>query len=130
MQDARLCGVRRSPVHAGACGAVFRYRSCSGRDGKRKSARDSIGGADGQQFDAIAAEPIDAKVCSEPCAPIFSFGDGNDFWLSESEKYRFIVLDDVDWQTVTILLGGPNLDFEEALPKAQKVLETVQWKGA
>ena len=58
--------------------------------------RVSIGGADGQQFEVIAAEPIDAKVCSEPCAPLFSFGDGNDFWLGESEKYRFIVLDDVD----------------------------------
>ena len=92
--------------------------------------RVSVGGVDGQQFDAITAKPIDAKVCSEPCAPLFSFGDGNDFWLGESEKYRFIVLDDVEGETVTIFFGGPAVEFEELLPRAQKVLNTVKWESA
>ena len=81
-------------------------------------------------FDAITAKPIDAKVCSEPCAPLFAFGDGNDFWLGESEKYRFIVVDDVEGETVTIFFGGPAVEFEELLPTAQKVLNTVEWGGA
>ena len=91
--------------------------------------RVSTGGVDGQQFDAITAKPVDAKVCSEPCAPLFAFGDGNDFWLGESEKYRFIVLDDVQGETVTIFFGGPAVEFEESLAKAQKVLATVEWEG-
>jgi hypothetical protein len=91
--------------------------------------RVSVGGVAGQQFDAISTETVDAKVCSEPCAPLFAFGDGNDFWLGESEKYRFIVLDDVGGETVTILFGGPAVEFEETLPKAQKVLDTVEWQG-
>ena len=91
--------------------------------------RVSVGGVDGQQFDAITAKPLDAKVCSEPCAPLFTFGDGNDFWLGESEKYRFIVLNDVEGETVTIFFGGPTVEFEELLLEAQKVLNTVKWEG-
>jgi len=48
---------------------------------------------------------------------------------SESDIYRFIVLDNVEGETVTIFFGGPAVDFEELLPKAQKVLNTVKWKG-
>lgn len=92
--------------------------------------RASVGGVDGQQFDAITSEPVEAEVCSEPCAPLFAFGGGNDFWLGESEKYRFIVLDDVEGETVVIFFGGPAVEFEESLPKAQEVLETVEWEGA
>jgi len=51
-----------------------------------ETSRVSVGSVDGQQFDAITAKPIDARVCSEPCAPLFSFGDGDAFWLGESEK--------------------------------------------
>ena len=90
--------------------------------------RVTVGGVDGQQFDAITAKPVEAKACSEPCAPLFAFGEGNDFWLGESEKYRFIVLDDLEGETVTIFFGGPAVEFDESLPKAQKVLDTVKWK--
>jgi hypothetical protein len=91
--------------------------------------RVSIGGEEGQQFDVITAKPVDAKICTEPCAPLFTFR-GNAFWLGESEKYRFIVLDDVEGETVTIFFGGPAVEFEELLPKAQKVLKTVKWEAA
>ncbi len=91
--------------------------------------RVSVGGVEGQQFDAITAEPVEAEVCAEPCAPLFAFGGGNDFWLGESEKYRFIVLDDVEGETVVIFFGGPAVEFEELLPKAQKVIDTVEWEG-
>jgi hypothetical protein len=92
--------------------------------------RVSVGGVEGQEFDAITAEPVEAEVCAEPCAPLFAFGGGNDFWLGESEKYRFIVLDDVEGETVVIFFGGPAVEFEELLPKAQKVIDTVEWEGA
>jgi hypothetical protein len=50
--------------------------------------------------------------------------------VGKTEKYRFIVLDSVEGQTVTIFFGGPAVEFEESLPKAQEVLETVEWEGA
>jgi hypothetical protein len=35
----------------------------------------------------------------------------------------------VEGKTVTIAAGAPDEEFEEFLPKAQKVLKTVQWEG-
>jgi hypothetical protein len=95
--------------------------------------RVSIGGESGQQFDAIASDPTnggpkDLKYCSEPCVPLFYITDNN-FWVGKTEKYRFIVLDDVEGQEMTIYFGGPRVDFDESLPKAQEVLDTVKWEG-
>jgi hypothetical protein len=92
--------------------------------------RVSVGGVSGQQFDAIASEPKDVEFCPEPCVPLFALSGGETFWLGKSEKYRFIVLDDVEGETVTIIVGGPAVEFEEFLPEAQKVLDTIEWKGA
>jgi hypothetical protein len=92
--------------------------------------RATVGGVSGQQFDAIASEPKDVEFCPEPCVPLFVLSGGETFWLGKSEKYRFIVLDDVDGETVTIIFGGPAVEFEEFLGEAQNVLETVEWKGS
>jgi hypothetical protein len=46
------------------------------------------------------------------------------------EKIRFIVLEDVKVQTVTIFVEAPASGFEEFLPRAQKLLKTVEWEGA
>ncbi len=93
--------------------------------------RVSVGGVSGHQFDAIASEPKESPdFCAEPCVPLFYITHNNNFWLGKSEKYRFIVLDDVEGQEVTILFGGPAVEFDESLPKAQKVLDTVKWEGA
>ena len=90
--------------------------------------RVSVGGISGQQFDAIASEPAkSATFCAEPCVPLFAIRTDT-FWVGKSEKYRFIVLDDVEGQTVTIFFGGPAVEFDESLPKAQKVLGTIKWK--
>jgi len=95
--------------------------------------RVSVGGVSGQQFDAITSDPTnggpkDLKYCSEPCVPLF-YITNNNFWVGKSEKYRFIVLDDVEGQTVTIFFGGPAVEFDESLPTAQKVVDTVKWEG-
>ena len=91
--------------------------------------RVSVGGISGQQFDAIASRPTKSPTfCAEPCVPLFAI-QTDTFWVGKSEKYRFIVLDDVEGQTVTIFFGGPAVEFDESLPKAQKVLDTVNWEG-
>ena len=45
-------------------------------------------------------------------------------------KPRFVVLEDVKGQTVTIVVETSVLGFEEFLPKAQKVVDSVKWAGS
>ena len=47
----------------------------------------------------------------------------------EKEKLRFIIPGNVGGERITIALPTPAADFEEFLPRAQKVLDTVEWKG-
>jgi hypothetical protein len=39
-------------------------------------------------------------------------------------------VEDVKGETVAIVVEARAVDFEEVLPKAQKVLKTVEWEGA
>jgi hypothetical protein len=52
-----------------------------------------------------------------------------DWVVFEKEKLRFIVLENIEGERVTIVMQAPAGDFEEFLPKAQRVLDTVEWKG-
>lgn len=91
-----------------------------------------VGGIQGVQFDTLVTEaPEDyPQVCGGPCVNLFPLSDGGGWAFYEAEKDRVIVLEDVEGETVTILFGGPAVDFEEFLPKAQKVIDTVEWEGA
>ncbi len=40
------------------------------------------------------------------------------------------MLEDVKGEPVSIMFFSDAVDFEEHLPRAQKLLETVEWKGA
>jgi hypothetical protein len=91
-----------------------------------------VGGISGVQFDAIVAEAPEEYPprCPDPCAALFALTDQDWIFFEDHEKARIIILKDVQGETVTIILFGPALDFEEFLPKAQKVLKTVEWEGA
>ena len=43
---------------------------------------------------------------------------------------RVIVLEDVEGETVTIGFFSPPSEFEEFMPEAQKVLDSVEWRGS
>jgi hypothetical protein len=60
---------------------------------------------------------------------LFDLSKGQ-WYAAEGDKSRFIVLEDVRGETVTIVVEARAVDFEEVLPKAQKVLKTVEWGGA
>ena len=88
-----------------------------------------------------AAKPVSTKVGGVPGVRIdtqqpsedvvlFQLSNGDQWGSGTKDKYRFIVLDDVEGETVTIAVGGPAGQYEELLPKAQKALATVEWKGA
>ncbi len=81
----------------------------------------SIGGIKGVYFDAVVVDP----------SRVWLFGLSRGEWYAaEGDKSRFIVLEDVKGETVTIVVEARAVDFEEVLPKAQKVLKTVEWEGA
>jgi hypothetical protein len=92
----------------------------------------AIGGVEGKQFDvSVPKMPEESPPgCEGPCLPLFELAPGLSFALAEGEKERFIVLEGVEGKTVTIAAGAPVEEFEAFLPKAQKVLKSVEWEGA
>jgi hypothetical protein len=75
------------------------------------------------------AHPATALVAHHYLS-LFMVSDGTYDWVVyEKGKLRFIVLENVKGERVIIALEAPAGDFEEFLPKAQKVLDTVEWKG-
>jgi hypothetical protein len=84
-----------------------------------------VGGVKGQQFDWVVAEDSPYGTVNT-----FKYSDGFDVSARKGFKYRAIVLEDVKGETVTIGVGSLANEFDEFLPEAQKVLDTVQWGGS
>ena len=61
--------------------------------------------------------------------PLFPFSDGT-AGVEKGEKVRFIVLEEVKGQTVTIFIESSADGFEEFLAKGQKVVDSVKWGGS
>jgi hypothetical protein len=94
----------------------------------------SVGGASGMR--------IDVTDCGQPCLPLYTIRGGprtsGDLRFSmevlryeefkEGFKERFVIVD-VEGETVVIDVAAPADKFDEFLPKAQKVLDSVEWKG-
>jgi hypothetical protein len=81
----------------------------------------SVGGIKGVYFDAVVVDP--SRVW------LFGLSQG-EWYAAEGDKSRFIVLEDVRGETVTIIVEARAVDFEEFLPKAEKVLDSVEWGGS
>jgi hypothetical protein len=84
-----------------------------------------VGGVKGQQFDWVVAEDSPYGTVNT-----FKYSDGFDVSARNGFRYRAIVLEDVKGETVTIGVGSLANEFDEFLPEAQKVLDTVQWGGS
>jgi hypothetical protein len=89
----------------------------------------TVGGVKGMQLDAVVAEDVPASECGDNCLGLFMVTLEIAWVAYEKEKVRFIVLEDVGGERVTIAVEALAADFEEFLPKAQKVIDTVEWKG-
>jgi hypothetical protein len=61
---------------------------------------------------------------------LFALSDGDSWSVEEGQKYRFTVLEDVKGEKVSIVFGSPAARFEELVPEAEKVLESVEWGGS
>jgi hypothetical protein len=90
----------------------------------------TVGGVKGVEFDVVVAEglPEDhVSQCGTDCVDVFEQRFGHQVILFEGDKVHFIVLDDVEGETLTIDYGGLATDFDEVAPEAQKVVESVKW---
>ena len=85
----------------------------------------TVGGVKGVQFDYVLAE--DAPFGG---IKTFRYADGLVASPDPEQKSRAIILEDVKGETVTISVTSAFIVFDEFLPKAQKVLDTVKWGGS
>lgn len=94
-----------------------------------------IGGATGKQIGVEVNVPEGYRDdhgggCALPCVPLFRLSSDSVSHITEKGEDRFAVLEDIKGETVIVIISAPGVKFDEFLPKAQRVLETVEWKGA
>jgi hypothetical protein len=91
----------------------------------------TVGGVKGEQFDVVVGDlPEDySGVCGWHCVGLFRLSTGAQVVLGEAYKLRLIVLEDIKGETVTMGFASQATDFVEFAPEAQKVIDTVKWKG-
>ncbi len=91
----------------------------------------AIGGVKGMQLDAVVADDVPTSECGDNCLGLFMVTLEISWVAYEKEKVRFIVLENVGGERVTVAVEAPSaVDFKEFLPKAQKVIDTVQWRAS
>lgn len=96
-----------------------------------------VGGVKGLQFDVVVGDlpqnyiRICTSIVGTPnCVDLFRLSTGVPILLVEGDKVGVIVLEDVEGETVTIGFVSPASEFGELAPEAQKVLDSVEWRGS
>ena len=96
-----------------------------------------VGGVKGVQFDVVVGDrpqtyiPICTSIVGNPnCVDLFRLSTGEPILLVEGDKAGVIVLEDVGGETVTMGFVSPASEFGEHAPEAQKVLDSVEWRGS
>ena len=93
----------------------------------------SVGGAKGVQFDVVLAnQPANHKgVCGDGpgCQDIFALSTGGSSEVFFQHRNTYIVLKDVKGIPVVIQYSDNKGVFDEFVPEAKKVLESVEWTG-
>ncbi len=97
----------------------------------------SVGGVKGVYFDAVMTSLPEGHplACEEPGSEgvslnFISTPDGFVLCITPEERLRIILLEDVKGEPVSIMVWSDAVDFEENLPRVQKLLKTVEWEGA
>jgi uncharacterized protein YjbI with pentapeptide repeats len=95
----------------------------------------SVGGASGMQIDVTASSTLEdypRKICDrKPCVPLYP-SSGFPILASpldaDAGKDRYVIVD-VGGQTVVINVYALEDKFDAFFPKAQRVLDTVEWRN-
>jgi hypothetical protein len=96
-----------------------------------------VGGVKGVEFDVDVGDlpkgynPTCSSLVGNPnCVDLFRLSTGATILLVEGEKAGVIVLEDIEGETVTIGFVSRASEFGEFAPEAQKVLDSVEWRGS
>jgi hypothetical protein len=96
----------------------------------------TVGGVKGLQFDVVLGDlpkgynPTCSSIIDNPnCVDLVRLSTGEELFVAEGYPGRVIVLEDLEGETVTIGFYSPASEFEEFVPEAQKVIDTVKWRG-
>src|SRR5215212_1505874 len=94
-----------------------------------------VGGVEGKRIDVVVGDlPEDYRGrCGTNCVDIGRV-EGvpplkNDIFTPEDDKERVTFLD-VEGETVTISITSPAIVFDDFVPEAQKVIDSVEWTGS
>ena len=93
----------------------------------------TVGGVKGEQLDVLVENlPQDySGMCGSECVDIASLSSVQASVLyREPNKRRVIILEDVKGDRVYLDFSSPIDAFDEYMPEAQKVLDTVKWEGS
>ena len=97
----------------------------------------TVGGVKGVEFDVGVGDlpngynPRCSSIIGDPnCVDLVRLSTGRSLFVAEGGKVRVIVLEDLEGETVTIGTFSPASEFEEFVPEAQKVLDSVKWRGS
>src|SRR5688572_6565279 len=95
-----------------------------------------VGGVKGVEFDVDVGDlpkgynPTCSSLVGDPnCVDLVRLSTGGLLFVAEGYPVRVIVLEDLEGETVTIGFFSPASEFEEFVPEAQKVIDTVKWRG-
>jgi hypothetical protein len=94
----------------------------------------SVGGVEGRQIvlsvDLLPGEDYDSVWCGgSRSVALWPIHDGLAWCAAEGTVDQIIVLEDVGGKTVFLDLGAEAGKFEDFVPRAEKVLDTVKWEG-
>jgi hypothetical protein len=97
----------------------------------------TVGGVKGLQFDVVLGDLPQTysgtctTIVGQPnCVDLVRLSTGGSLFAAEGYPVRVIVLEDLEGETVTIGFFSPASEFEEFVPEAQKVIDTVKWGGS
>ena len=96
-----------------------------------------VGGVKGVEFDVGVGDlpkgynPTCSSIVGNPnCVDLGSLSTGGPIFVVGGDKTRVIVLEDVEGETVTIGFVSRASEFGELASEAQKVLDSVEWRGS
>jgi hypothetical protein len=92
----------------------------------------TVGGVKGKQFDVVVEVPEGYYgECGSDCMDIYRLNGEETVGFEDGNKTRIIVLEDVKGETVALDIGVSEAsEFDEFMPEAQKVVDTVKWGGS
>jgi hypothetical protein len=93
----------------------------------------TVGGQEGVLLDASVSPTLkdySPRCGSVPCAFLLTTSDEGGFALWADQIIRLIVLEDVEDETVILGVSGSAKGFAEFVPKAERVLSTIEFEVA